>query len=217
MKNIPLLIGTIVGTFLMIFGVAFFFSGKTEQEQSAAQVDPVQLVADASKSVGSESAPVTIVEFSDFQCPACKSSQSLLKQLLSQKGESIRMVYKHFPLTDIHPNAQLAAQAAEAAQGMGKFWEFHDVLFEKQDEWAKITDKKTLINQFATYAENLKLDKRQFLERIESQTSIQAVKKDQELGTSVKVEGTPTFFVNGQKTTAPQLFAAVESLTAKKE
>lgn len=217
MKNIPLLIGTIVGTLLMIFGIAFFFSGKTEQEQSTAQVDPAQLVADVSKSVGAETAPVTIVEFSDFQCPACKSSQSLLKQLLSQKGDSIRMVYKHFPLSDIHPNAQLAAQASEAALSMGKFWEFHDVLFEKQDEWAKITDKKELVNQFGTYAENLKLDKRQFLERIESQTSIQAVKKDQELGTSVQVEGTPTFFVNGQKTTAPQLFAAVESLTAKKE
>lgn len=216
MKNVPLLIGTIVGTLVLIFGIAFFFSEKTEQQVATTVVDQSQLLADATKISGPENAPITIVEFSDFQCPACRATQSLLKQLMNEKGDKVRIVFRHFPLNDIHPNAQLAAQASEAALSLNAFTDYHYVLFEKQDEWAQKTDKKELLELFGTYAENLKLDKRQFLERIESQTSIQAVKKDQELGTSVNVEATPTFFVNGQKTAAPQLFATVESLLAQK-
>ncbi len=215
MKNLPLLIGTVLGTIVLIFGVAFFFadpSASTSNTDALTTEQQASLASGATKQLGSETAPITIVEFSDFECPACGNVEPLVQQLLKDKGDSIRFVYRHYPLQNIHPNALLAAQASEAALSFGKFWEFHHLLFTNQNEWAQITKKEELLAQFATYAENLKLDKRAFLERIETQTTLEAVKKDQELGNSVRVEATPTFFVNGRKTAAPQLSATVESL-----
>ena len=125
----------------------------------------------------------------------------------------VRFIYRHYPLDEIHPNARLAAQAAEVANADGKFWQMHDALFEQQTAWAKITDKKELIDTFAGYAEKIEIDKAAFLERIESPEIVAAVQADRSLGESLNVQATPTFFVNGFKTTAPQLLATVESLS----
>ncbi|MBI4079000.1 MAG: DsbA family protein, partial [Candidatus Levybacteria bacterium] len=84
-------------------------------------------------------AKVTIVEFSDFQCPFCARAYPTMNQVLDGYGDKVKLVYKHFPLNAIQPLAQKAAEASECAKDQGKFWEFHDVLFEKAEEWTSLS------------------------------------------------------------------------------
>lgn len=214
MKNIPLLLGTIIGTVALIIVVAFVFS-KPQAGTEAKVVDAAKLMEGATNITGKEDAAITVVEFSDFQCPSCKAAQPLVQQLKSEYADSVKVVYRHFPLDSIHPNARLAAQASEIAAAQGKFWEYHDILFAKQEEWADITDKKELLEKFGEYAAQLDIDKVSFLERIESQEAIAKVSAEAELGKSVDIQATPTFFVNGQETAAPQLISTVESLKSQ--
>ena len=109
--------------------------------------------------------PLRIVEFADFQCPACRSYYPLLLEVFEAYRDRISFVYRHFPLKQIHFNAEPAAWASEAASRQGKFWEMHNLLFEKQNEWSTPTDlKKT----FGDYAELLGLDKQKFLTDLDS-------------------------------------------------
>lgn len=211
MKNIPLLLGTIIGTVVLIVVVAFLFS-KPQDATEASIVDNALLLEDASNSAGNAGASVTVVEFSDFQCPSCKLAEPLVQQLKTEYSDSVRFVYKHFPLDSIHPNARLAAQASEAAAAEGKFWEYHDKLFAQQSEWSDIAAKNDLLEKFGQYAEELEIDKASFLERIESEDIIAKVNKESDLGQTIGVNSTPTFYVNGQQTAAPQLISTVQSL-----
>lgn len=212
MKNVPLLFGTILGTIVLIIGIAYFFSSPTTTtEEGTVAVDQAQLVADATNSFGPEDAQVTVVEFADFQCPSCKAAQPMLNTLKEEYSDSVRVVFRHFPLDSIHPNARLASQAAQAAAAEGKFWEYHDLLYENQTEWSAITSKNELLDTFGNYAAELEIDKASFLEKIESQEVAQQVATDSQLANELQLTGTPTFFVNGQQTSAPQLISAVES------
>ncbi|MDQ5951840.1 MAG: hypothetical protein QG639_1121 [Patescibacteria group bacterium] len=211
MKNIPLLVGTILGTIILIVGIAYFFSGPVSPTAETVVVDQAKLTDGARNSFGPEQAQVTVVEFSDLQCPACKAAAPLVTQLKNNYGDSVKVIYRHFPLDSIHPNARLAAQASEVAGDEGKFWEYHDMLFAKQEEWSDIADKQQLINVFGDYASQLQIDKASFLEKIESQEVAERVARDSDLGTEIQVNSTPTFFVNGKQTSAPQLITAVES------
>jgi protein-disulfide isomerase len=217
MKNLSLLLGTIFGTLLLIVGVAVMFSKTAPPINQAGEVvtDQAVLVSGATKSKGPETAPITIVEFSDFQCPACRAVQPTLAQITKEFPDKVRIVYRHFPLDSMHPNARLAAQATEAALAQGKFWELHDKLFEAQDEWQNIGNKDELLAKFAEFAEELKIDKQQFLEKIESQEIADLVQRDTEMGNSIPVQATPTFFVNGKMTAAPQLLDTVQSLATQ--
>jgi len=87
---------------------------------------------------GGKNAKVVIVEFSDFQCPYCSKAHPTIKQVLKEYGDKVTLAYKHFPLVSIHPRAQITAEAAECAKDQGKFWEFHDQLFEKQTDWSSL-------------------------------------------------------------------------------
>ncbi len=206
MKNLPLLIGTIIGTLILVLGIAWFFSRSSQQAYDSS------LVAGAERHrQGKTDAQIQIVEFSDFQCPACRSAHKLMPNLLQKYPDKVEIVYRHFPLSEIHPNAMLAAQAVEAAGEMDKFWPMHDLLFERQAEWESL-DKAAFLDQLGKYAEQLQIDKTDFLARIQLESVKQKVAEDIKDGTALNVDGTPTFFVNGKKTTAPQLMSTVESL-----
>lgn len=205
MKNLPLLIVTIFGTLALVVGVAVMFSGKSQ----STSVDPALLITGALHSRGPENAKVTIVEFSDLQCPACKAVQPLVTQVLAQNPDTVRLVYRHFPLTSIHPYAPLAAQASEVANQEGKFWEFHDLLFEKQQEWSALSSQEEVTEKFVTYAEELGIDKERFREKIQSDEVKQIVSKDTSLAEQLNVNSTPTFYVNGEKVPAPQQLPSV--------
>lgn len=164
--------------------------------------DPATLavaVSDSDWSRGSASAPITLVEYSDFQCPACAAYYPVVKQLHEAYGDQLRIVYRNFPLTQIHPNAQLAAQAAEAAGNQGKFFEMHDALFEGQRTWSGLADPT---DTFVGYAYALGLDLEQFQADLTGTAVKQAIADDLASGTRSNVDSTPTFYLNGTEITA---------------
>ncbi len=150
---------------------------------------------------GGASAPVTIVEYSDFQCPACAAYYPVMKELIAAYGEQIKIVYRNYPLTQIHPNAQLASQAAEAAGIQGKFFEMHDLLFENQHMWSDLADPTEAFIAFAT---NIGINVDQFRTDLTSSATRTAVAEDVRSGMSTNVSGTPSFFLNGVLIDSPQ-------------
>jgi protein-disulfide isomerase len=138
---------------------------------------------------GNASAKVTIVEFSDFQCPFCKRGRDRLSEIAAKYGDKVQIYFRHFPLESIHPNAFKASEASICAREQNKFWEFHDLLFDKQD---KLEEKDLIAN-----AETLKLDVKAFTECLKSGKGAAEIRADMEEATKVGVNSTPTFFVNG--------------------
>ena len=139
---------------------------------------------------GPKGAPVTIVEYSDFQCPFCSNAVEVVKQLEGSYKDKFRIAYKHQPLQQLHPNAQLAAEASMAAQEQGKFWEYHDKLFANQ----RALDRPSL----EKYAQDLGLDVGKFKAALDSGKFKTAVANDSAEGVRLGADATPTFFVNGR-------------------
>lgn len=138
--------------------------------------------------LGNKNALITIIEYTDFQCPFCARANTTIHQLLENNPNQIKLVFKHNPLP-FHANAKLAHQAAEAAKKQGKFWEYRDILFEHQDA----LDRDSLI----AYAEQLGLKKKNFIADMDSSAVIKAVEDDLKTGSKANIKGTPSFFING--------------------
>lgn len=149
---------------------------------------PLSKITAEGPSQGPRNAPVTIVEFSDFQCPYCKQAANNLKPLLQSYGADVRFVFKQMPLS-IHPDAFKAAQASVCAGEQGKFWEYHDILFGSSD---------LSIQALKKYASELGLNSSEFNTCLNSEVSAMAVRKDMQEARQADVQGTPTFFVNGK-------------------
>lgn len=217
MKNVPLLIGTILGTLAIVIAVAFFFSGDGQTEESM-PVEVSLLTEGVTHKVASESASVTVVEFSDFQCPACKASEPFVEELLATYPDEVAFYYRHFPLDQIHANARAAARASEAVAQQDKFWEFHHLLFEKQEEWSDITDRDELLTLFSGYAQAAGVeDIDAFKQAYEQDESVsQVVVRDAELARELNLSGTPTFFVEGVNVSAPELLTTVATILQEK-
>jgi protein-disulfide isomerase len=157
------------------------------------KLQPPRLAIDASapNSVGRENAPVTIVVFTDYQCPYCARAHKLLGDAGQRYGkDTVRIVYRHFPLDNIHPNAQLAAQAASCAGAQGEFWEMSERLFANQ----RALDAAS-INSYAT---ELKLDEPKFRQCLDSQPILASIDTDRKLAAKYGLQGTPTIFINGR-------------------
>jgi protein-disulfide isomerase len=140
---------------------------------------------------GPADAPVTLVEFGDYECPYCGMAYPIVKKAQRELGKQLRFVFRNFPLAESHPHARIAAQAAEAAGAQGKFWEMHDTLFEHQDA----LEREDLVG----YAKSLGLDTAQFARDLEAGTYAKRVRDDFRNGVRSGVNGTPTFFVNGNR------------------
>ena len=138
---------------------------------------------------GDDDAPVTLVEYGDFECPFCGRAEPVLRQLLNEFGNDLRFVFRHLPLSDVHPRAQLAAEAAEAADDQGAFWEMHDLLFDHQDA----LEPKNLVE----YARELGLDVDRFTDELRRHEHAGRIASDVDDADLSGVSGTPTFFVNG--------------------
>jgi protein-disulfide isomerase len=139
--------------------------------------------------LGPPHAAVSVVEYGDFECPNCKQAAPAVKLILTRFAERVRVVFRHFPLEEVHPHALLAAQAAEAAGGQGKFWQMHDLLFENQSHLK--------LYQLRTYAEKLELDMPRYDLEVDDEVYLQRVREHIEGGVRSGVHATPTFFVNG--------------------
>lgn len=144
---------------------------------------------------GNPNASITFVEYSDFQCPACASAYPVVDRLVKQYPNDVRVVYRHFPLTSIHRNAQLAAQASEAAANQQAFWEMHDALFNTQAQWQNQPDPTEF---FAKLAESLGLNAEQFRSELDSSETRDKVKEDTQRANANRLNSTPSFFLNGE-------------------
>ncbi|WP_206685819.1 Na+/H+ antiporter NhaA [Kribbella qitaiheensis] len=156
-------------------------------EQLVDLIDPVDPDRDHVR--GPESASVTLVEYGDFECPYCGLAEPVVRDLLHD--DDLRYVWRHLPLTDVHPRAQLAAEASEAADAQGRFWEMHDLLLDNQEQ--------LLPKDLMEYAERLGLDPQRFHDDVKRHVAAARVAQDVESADLSGVSGTPTFFINGQR------------------
>jgi protein-disulfide isomerase len=152
---------------------------------------------------GPEDAPVTIVEYGDFECPYCGRAEPVMRELLSDFGGDVRYVWRHLPLTDVHPHAELAAEAAEAAGAQGRFWEMHDLLLEHQDALR--------FDDLIGYAEQLGLDVDRFRDDLLNHRYAGRVARDVDSADASGVSGTPTFFINGRRRQGAYDIATLEA------
>lgn len=144
---------------------------------------------------GATTANVTVEEFADFQCPPCGILYPQLKTLESEFGTRVRFVFRNFPLERMHPNALVAARAAEAAGRQNKFWEMHDLLYQNQTAWANVYDAQTIFNGYAT---SLGLDVERFKQDLQNPETLARIRADQQRGASLGVTGTPTVLINNR-------------------
>lgn len=203
MNNWKLVAGVIGGSLVIVILMSVGLS-----KMSTDSAKPVKLEGvggDGRLVKGNKDGKVVVTEFSDFQCPACLNAQPTVEALLKKYPE-VKLVYREFPLNEIHPNANPAALAAEAANAQGKFVEFHDWLFSNRI-WV---DKADPTADFVAAAEALKMDKAKFEMDLKNKTYQSQVDGDISQGLGFGVNSTPTFYVDGYKTNTVDLDAAVK-------
>jgi len=199
LKTVIIFVAVTLGVLLGVGGLLWQFGGN--MDKSIAEI--------AGESVHKQgTGTIQIVEFSDFQCPACLAVQEPLKQILKKYEGKITFVYRYFPLVSIHKNAMISAQAAEAAGFQDKFWQMHDKLFATQSTWEGLADPR---ETFVGYAEELGMDRVKFVSDIESQGVKDAINVDLLVASRYGLGGIPTFFVNGVKTEFDQIEAKISS------
>lgn len=203
---------------LRLFGIAALVIGVIggliwigeQQDGNISQPSPLDSqVTELDHVKGAATAPLTLIEYGDFQCPTCATYAAVVKELSLAYPDDLRVVYRHFPLESIHPNAELAARTAEAAAGQNKFWEMHDLLFGKQSEWSKLSNPR---DTFIGYAESLGLDTEQFKTDLDSKEVKGRVTADYKSGVAARVSGTPTFYLNGEALENPRGLEAFKAL-----
>ncbi len=211
MKRILFWIAFIVILGLIVWGMIASMSApvgpKVDDPAPITSADHIFLTSTSSD----QTRTVTLLEYSDFQCPACHAYYPIIEQVLASSSVPIRFVYRHYPLPQ-HPNAPLAAQASEAAAMQGKFWQMHKMLFENHDQWADVGDPH---GTFEGYAQRIGLNVDKFNKDIDSDIVKSLVEKSRSEAQAIKLFQTPSFFVNGKLIENPQGYekfkAAIEA------
>lgn len=204
-KDKGLIIG-IVATIILIAGGVFLMTRNNTTSQTSENVVSSEILVPANSNVtggifdeeylpATFSAKVTLVEFGDYECPACIDYHPMVKQLLSDFSGKFNYVFRNYPL-DYHKNALAASYAVESAGLQGKYWQMHDRVYESTTQWVSSTDAKSI---FITFAEELGLDVEKFKTDIDSSTVKDKVQGDTNDGNLIKLNATPTFYLNGAK------------------
>lgn len=167
--------------------------GKNQDQKTLDKAKVEMLVRGDTHAVRAAKAKVTVVEFGDFQCPACGVAHTVAKQIKNDYKGRINFAFREFPLIQVHKNAYVAALAAEAAGGQGKFWEMHDLLFENQEKWS---EKKDPVDVFAVYAKKIGIDVDKFKKDVKDKKYDKNIQSDMDDGTQLGISSTPTFFIN---------------------
>lgn len=171
---------------------------------TATQTSPV---TSTDHSHGNASAKVTLIEYGDFECPACAEYQPIVQQLYTSYGDRVRFVFRNFPLYQIHPFAMVSGEAAEAANLQGKYWEMHDLLYANQSQWStntSLSPADVISKYFNGYAQSLGINVTQFDTDINSDAVKARVQSDLALGNAAQIDHTPTFFINDVQIPNPQ-------------
>lgn len=181
---------------LVIGVLSIFYLTKTQKQPVTTPPLSVEDIQSSDHIAGNKKSKTVLIEYSDFQCPACGAYYPMVKQLKNELGNSFAFIYRHFPLLQ-NKNAELAAQSAEAAAKQGKFWEMHDKLFENQSSWSDLS-LKDAEKSFTDYAESLGLDINKFKEDVKSAEIKTKVENDKKSGERASVNATPSFFLNNE-------------------
>lgn len=222
-RIIPLVIILVVLTITIVMGKKELEKAKQTAKGTAAAA-PASALQPASPDSGANpphvrglaDAPVRLEEFGDFQCPPCNQLYQDLRAIESDYGPRLAVVFRQFPLVQIHNHALEAARAAEAAGLQGKFWEMHDRLFEQQAVWSRKSD---VLSSFVQYAQELGLDVARFAADFNSPAVNIRTGEDQRRGEHLGVTGTPSVFVNGQRVsgfTPDVVRAAIDAALSQK-
>lgn len=180
---------------VVIVGLAGIFALTNKKDENGG--DNKNTSAEASQHIaGKKDSKVTLLEYGDFQCPACKSYFPLIDQLKAEYGDRVAFQFRHFPLVQIHPNAFVSARAAEAAGKQGKFFEMHDLLYENQETWANSSSPIPLLQG---YAKQLNLNIDQFDSDMNSSAVADTINADVKSAQALGASSTPTFAINGKK------------------
>ena len=198
--------GSILLVMLMIFGLSRMSTG---QEVGSTKLDETILLDGAKLSTSSGEVKVTVVNFSDMECPACRSAHEIIGEL--ERTEGVRYVLRYFPLP-IHKNAVISAKSVEAARQMGMGWEMVNLLFEKQPEWSAERDTE---ERLRSYAVELGLNEEEFWQRVNSDETGQVVATDNALASRLQLSGTPTIYINGEQTAPQFVMGRVKELLAR--
>ncbi len=195
-----------VSIIIAIFvGILWLSSSKTTNDQTASSS-----AQPTSHLKGNKNSSIKFVEYGDFQCPACYGYEPVVQQIREKYKDQITLQFIHFPLVQIHPNAMAAHRAAEAAHKQGKFWEFHDLLYQNQEQWSKLS---SLTPIFEGYAQQLGLNVAQFKTDTASSGVNAIIQADIKKGQKIGVNSTPTFLLNGKKIQATSLEASFEEFS----
>lgn len=184
---------TIVAVVAVFIGliVLIQYTASSSSPEQGTTPDPIR---------GDATATVIIEEYADFQCPACKTLEPALTRVLQEFPGEVKLVYNDYPLRTIHPNAAGAAEAGQCANNQNRFWEYHDLLYQKQTAWS---DLDAPDSTFVTYATDLGLDTAAFQTCLDGDSTVASVKEDEQEGLKAKVNSTPTLFVNGERLVGP--------------
>lgn len=199
--------GAALGLIGMVWGLAKLATTTNTSAVGGTLQDQVTM---SDWSQGNSEAKNILVEYSDFQCPACAAFEPQLKQALATHGDRLRLVYRHFPLPQ-HANASLAAAAAEAAGKQNKFWQMHGMLFDRQNLWEKKSNADAKAT-FTQYAQELGLNTAQFSKDSESKETQAQVDADLSSGARANVRSTPSFYLNNQKLDVQKYDSFAEAL-----
>lgn len=181
----------LISVLILAFAV-FFMGGNTPKN---GPIDQSLLVKENSNKIATGSAKVTLVEFGDYQCPACAMAAPVIKQITEEYAGRVNFVFRHFPLPQ-HGNAMIAAKAAEAAGEQGKYFLMHDKLYSTQTQWESLANPTDV---FVNYAKDLGLDQTAFKNELATDKYFDKINGDKNDGTSLGVNSTPTLFINGVK------------------
>lgn len=199
-----------------IFGGIIWLNKSGDQSEFSG--DASKVITDgpiADNTLGSQDQRAVLIEYGDFQCPGCGAVAQPVKDLVERYQDKLTFVFRHFPLTNIHPNALAAATAAEAAGQQGKYWEMHDLLFQTQQAWSTL-DASQRGSYFESLATQIGLDLDKYKQDITNRQIADKINRDRSTAKNYQVNSTPTFVINGQKfdttksTDVPALTTAVE-------
>ena len=189
---------------IVVAGMIALFAIANKNAGAPAVGDKTKITRPNSHSEGTGS--IQLVEFGDYECPACGAAYPNVKQLMKDYDGKVTLYFRNFPLTNIHPNATIGAEAAEAAGDQGKYWEMHDMLYDNQKDWSVATDPTS---KLIGYAQQLKLDTTKFQNALTNKEFQSVIDQDTADGTALGIQGTPTFYFNGVQFTGDSSYASL--------
>ena len=195
-NSLTVVVLSLLGIVVLLFGLNYILS-----KQNKNNTEVISKIEDSRYTIGNPDAKIKLVEYADFQCPACSVFSKVFPEVftyINQKygSSTLSLTYKYFPLVSIHKNALLSAYSVEAAKEQGKFWEMHDLVFEKQNEWSEALDAKAKIEE---YAKSLGLDMTKFIADRDSDVTKDTVSRALIEATKLELDHTPTIYMNGEE------------------